>query len=145
MRVQTWENPTEVDPATGEKGDNDPLDVIEIGENTRRRGGVVQVKVLGALGLIDEGESDWKVIVVAADDPLASKLHDIVDVETHLPGLLKATVEWLRTYKIPTGKKPNRFAYNAEFQPRETTLKLIEGFHDSWKQLVEKGHENVSL
>lgn len=30
--VKTWENPDETDPHTGEKGDNDPLDICELGQ-----------------------------------------------------------------------------------------------------------------
>jgi inorganic pyrophosphatase len=56
------------------------------------------------MALLDEGETDWKVIVVDVTDPLASKLNDIEDVERHLPGLVRATNEWFRIYKIPDGK-----------------------------------------
>lgn len=38
-------------------------------------GQVIQVKVLGILALIDEGETDWKVIAINTDDPDANKLH----------------------------------------------------------------------
>ena len=46
------------------KGDNDPLDVVEIGNSKFGTGAVVQVRVLGALCLIDQGELDWKILVV---------------------------------------------------------------------------------
>jgi inorganic pyrophosphatase len=59
-------------------------------------GQVKQVKVLGIMALLDEGETDWKVLVVDVQDPLASKLNDIEDVERHLPGLVRATNEWFR-------------------------------------------------
>ena len=52
---QTWENPNVVDERTGCKGDNDPIDVCEIGHRVAKRGDVVAVKVLGTLALIDEG------------------------------------------------------------------------------------------
>lgn len=52
------------------------------------------------MALLDEGETDWKVIVVDINDPLAPKLNDIEDVERHLPGLIRATNEWFRIYKI---------------------------------------------
>lgn len=32
---QTWENPEVLDEATGCKGDNDPIDVLEIGYRVR--------------------------------------------------------------------------------------------------------------
>lgn len=36
------------------------------------RGEVIQVKVLGTLALIDEGETDWKVIAINVEDPEAA-------------------------------------------------------------------------
>lgn len=48
------------------------------------------------MALLDEGETDWKVIVVDVNDPLANKLNDIEDVENNLPGLIRATNEWFR-------------------------------------------------
>jgi inorganic pyrophosphatase len=48
------------------------------------------------MALLDEGETDWKVIVVDVQDSLASKLNDIEDVERNLPGLIRATNEWFR-------------------------------------------------
>jgi hypothetical protein len=43
------------------------------------------------MALLDEGETDWKVIVIDVNDPLAPRLNDIEDVERHLPGLIRAT------------------------------------------------------
>lgn len=73
-----------------------------------------QVKVLGVMALLDEDETDWKVIVIDVNDPLAPKLNDVEDVERHLPGLLRATNEWFRIYKIPDGKPENHFAFTGE-------------------------------
>lgn len=72
---QTWEDPTSVHPDTKAKGDNDPLDVIEIGERVATVGQVKQVKVLGTMALLDEGETDWKVVTIDVNDPLAEKLN----------------------------------------------------------------------
>ena len=39
------------------------------------RGEVVHVKILGVLALIDQGETDWKLIAINVNDPEASKFH----------------------------------------------------------------------
>lgn len=70
--------------------------MCEIGEQIGTVGQIKQVKILGIMALLDEGETDWKVIVVDVNDPLAGKLNDIEDVERHLPGLIRATNEWFR-------------------------------------------------
>lgn len=63
------------------QGDNDPVDVVEIGGTPLETAGVYSVKALGAYAMIDDGELDWKVICIRADNPLAPKLNDITDVE----------------------------------------------------------------
>lgn len=45
LMFQTWEDPNHVDEATSCKGDNDPIDVCEIGYRVAKRGDVIQVKV----------------------------------------------------------------------------------------------------
>ena len=45
---------------------------------------------------------------------MLSTFIDIEDVERHLPGLIRATNEWFRIYKIPDGKPENQFAFSGE-------------------------------
>ncbi len=52
---QTWEDPSQTHAETKAKGDNDPLDVCEIGEQVGYTGQIKQVKVLGIMALLDEG------------------------------------------------------------------------------------------
>ncbi|KAI0094326.1 inorganic pyrophosphatase [Irpex rosettiformis] len=133
---QTWEDPQQQHPETKAKGDNDPLDVCEIGEQVGYVGQVKQVKVLGIMALLDEGETDWKVIVVDVNDPLASKLNDIEDVENNLPGLIRATNEWFRIYKIPDGKPENQFAFSGEAKNKKYATEIIHECHEAWRRLV---------
>ncbi|KAJ3366430.1 Inorganic pyrophosphatase [Allomyces javanicus] len=146
---QTWEDPAHVTPDTGCKGDNDPLDVCEIGELIGYTGQVKQVKVLGVMALLDEGETDWKVIVIDVKDPLADKLNDIGDVEKHMPGLLAATTEWFRVYKMPDGKPANEFAFGGQAKDRAYAMQVIEETHDAWKKLVAaqaaEGGDKISI
>ncbi|XP_020282222.1 inorganic pyrophosphatase isoform X2 [Pseudomyrmex gracilis] len=135
---QTWENPDNLDEATGYKGDNDPIDVLEIGYRVAKRGEVLKVKVLGTVALIDEGETDWKIIVIDINDPLADKMNDVSDIEKQCPGLLKATIEWFKIYKIPDGKPENQFAFNGEAKPREFALRVVEEVHQHWRNLVNQ-------
>jgi inorganic pyrophosphatase len=83
----------------GCRGDNDPLDVVEIGARIIPSGYVRPVKVLGILLMIDEGECDWKVICIDSEDKWAPYLNDVRDVEEQLPQLLSSIREWYRSYK----------------------------------------------
>jgi inorganic pyrophosphatase len=133
---QTWEDPNSMHPETKANGDDDPLDVCEIGEAIGYTGQIKQVKVLGIMALLDEGETDWKVIVVDVNDPLASKLNDIEDVERHLPGLIRATNEWFRIYKIPDGKPENQFAFSGEAKNRRYAMEVIMECSAAWQRLI---------
>ncbi|KAK4645125.1 hypothetical protein QC761_311040 [Podospora bellae-mahoneyi] len=140
---QTWEDPHYTDPDTDAKGDNDPIDACEIGRAIAKTGDVKQVKILGVLGLLDEGETDWKLIVIDVTDPLADKLHDISDVEKHLPGLLDATRDWFRIYMVPNGYPPNEYALEGKFMDKAYALKVVKECSEAWRRLVhgkvEKG------
>jgi len=135
---QTWEDPHHCDSDTSSKGDNDPIDVLEIGQKIAKRGDVLEVKVLGTLALIDEGETDWKIVAIDVTDPLAHQLNDIKDLESHMPGFLAATREWFKIYKMPTGKPANKFAFDGQFKNKAYALKVIEETHNFWKKLVNK-------
>jgi len=133
---QTWEDPNHTDPHTNCKGDNDPIDVCEIGTTVHKRGSVVQVKLLGVFAMIDEGETDWKLMAIDITDPMAENLNDIHDIEKVMPGFLAATVEWFKIYKMPDGKPANEFAFDSKPKDREFAESITSGCHESWKKLM---------
>ncbi|CAM4712499.1 unnamed protein product [Leuciscus chuanchicus] len=135
---QTWEDPGHRDGDTGCCGDNDPIDICDIGNKVCSRGEVIRVKVLGTLALIDEGETDWKVIVINVEDPEAEDFNDIEDVRRLKPGFLQATLDWFKMYKVPDGKPENQFAFNGEFKNRDFAIKTIKDTHSFWKALISK-------
>ena len=96
----------------------------------------------GALGLIDEGEADWKIICINVNDPIASKLNDIEDVETNMPGFLDATRDWFKIYKMPTGKPANNFAANGKFYNRAFALDIIKHDYECWMNLAKGGYDS---
>ena len=137
---QTWEDPKHLAPETNAIGDNDPLDCIEIGVRQLQTGEIAAVKPLGIFALVDSDETDWKVLVLNVDDPMADMLHDLDDIREHLPGMLEGIHHWLRMYKTPQGIL-NRFGFDGEPRGREFAARVIEENHDFWKALVtERGH-----
>lgn len=89
------------------------------------------------MALLDEGETDWKVIVLDVEDKLADKVTDIGDLEKHCPGLIEATRHWFKVYKVPDGKALNEFAFNGQVKDRAFALKVINETHAYWKDLYE--------
>jgi len=132
---QTWENPNEEHPELKCFGDDDPIDVVEIGSSALEAGSVTPVKALGVLAMIDDGELDWKVIAVSTADPLAAKLNDIGDVEAECPGVVSGIREWFRWYKTPDDKPLNAFGFDEAALGQAKAVEVIAETHASWKGL----------
>lgn len=139
---QTWEDPNEKCEHTGNYGDNDPIDVCEIGQLIGYTGQIKQVKVLGILALLDEGETDWKVIALDTSDPLSNVIDNIQDVEKYMPGYLAHTRNWFRDYKLPDGKPANEFGLDGEFMNKNFALDIINQTSKSWGELIQKSSDN---
>lgn len=110
--------------------------MLEIGDAIARTGEVKRVKVLGGLAVLDQGEMDWKVIAIDVNDPQAAVMNDIQDVQTHKPGLLEATMHWLRYYKIPAGKKENPLAFGGHAVDAHTAMAAVDEAHAEWRKLL---------
>jgi len=140
---QTWEDPAHITKECDAHGDNDPIDAMEIGTQIVPMGSVLRVKVLGCLAMIDDGETDWKVICINTEDPLAKQLDTIGDVEAVIPGLIGVMREWLRNYKIVDGKPPNAFGLEEKALDKAFTLNVVDETHQFWRSLVAKGLKTV--
>ncbi|KAI5062132.1 hypothetical protein GOP47_0022671 [Adiantum capillus-veneris] len=136
---QTWEDPSHSNvEVEGAFGDNDPVDVVEIGEKRAEIGEVLKVKPLAVLAMIDEGELDWKIIAISANDPKADLVNDAEDVEKHFPGTLTAIRDWFRDYKIPDGKPANKFGLGNKAAGKDYALKVISETNEFWGNLVKR-------
>lgn len=143
MFPQTWEDPGHVDKDCEVAGDNDPVDVVEIGSTQLQMGGVYKVKPLGVYAMIDDGELDWKVITISVDDPKADLVNNVEDIETHFPGELEKILIWFRDYKMPDGKPQNKFGYNNKCLDKDFALKVIEETHEFYNKLKSGARENT--
>ena len=137
MLPRTWEDPSKKG-FNGTVGDNDPLDVMEIGSKPFKVGEMRAVKVLGDLELIDQGELDHKIIVIDAADPLAARLSSAADLKTVMPGVLESLIEWLKFYKTTDGKAVNQLASDTPIDAAGAS-KVIAECHESWKALKARG------
>ena len=90
------------------------------------------LSMLGSIGAGGCGEAEG----IDVNDPIAPKLNDIEDVEKHLPGLIRATNEWFRIYKIPDGKPENQFAFSGEAKNRSYATEIIHECHEAWRRLI---------
>ena len=137
MLPQTWEDPAKKG-FNGTLGDNDPLDVMEIGSRPFKMGEMRPVKILGDLELIDQGELDHKIIVIDAADPMAAKLSSASDLKTVMPGVLEKLIEWLKMYKTTDGKAINVLASDTPKTAAEAAA-VVSECHASWTALKARG------
>ena len=130
---QTWENPFENDPKQPCVGDGDPIDVVEIGMHALPTGTLLDVKVLGVMCLLDQGEVDWKVICINFNDSYCKKLNNPYDIEKVYPGKLKAIQQWFEEIKTYDGKPRNKVVGPTEGP--DVATEVIKHAHEQWKRL----------
>merc|ERR1711918_275281 len=135
---QTWEDPNHKgdEEVGGAFGDDDPVDVVEIGAASLAMGSFTPVKVLGCLSMIDDGELDWKVIAINAADEHADAINDVDDIEKYYPGTVSGIREWFRWYKTPDGKPVNGFGHGERALGAEETKAVIAETHGFYKALL---------
>lgn len=132
---QTYRDPKKADKLYGAPGDDDPLDVIDLNDQPTEVGAIVNCRPLGAVCLIDEGQADWKVLVVNVDakSPLASA-RSMEDVERIAPGRMQACWDWLDELKRAGGK--GDATLHRKIHDTSCALELIAEDFDSWQELV---------
>jgi len=133
---QTWEDPSLLSE-DGYGGDNDPLDVMEVGSAPLKMGSISPCKVLGSLELIDEGETDHKIICITLADPDASRINNMEDLDVVKPGTTARLIDWLKRYKTSDGKPENKLAQD-EPTSVEEAVEIIGETHSRWRKLCGK-------
>jgi inorganic pyrophosphatase len=132
---QTWERPDVEDARTGIGGDNDPIDVIQVDEKPCTIGEIQRVRVLGSFALIDDGETDWKVIVTNVDDPA----HKDGDLDTVVSKQRQEEIlSWFRLYKTAEGKGENTIALDGKIFDAQVSREIIQENYKNWQELTRK-------
>eukprot|EP00930_Biecheleria_cincta_P095698 TRINITY_DN8763_c0_g1_i1.p1 TRINITY_DN8763_c0_g1~~TRINITY_DN8763_c0_g1_i1.p1 ORF type:complete len:381 (-),score=55.19 TRINITY_DN8763_c0_g1_i1:332-1444(-) len=133
---QTFRDPDKLDAIYDARGDDDPLDVLDLSTVATQTGDIVTCRPLGAVCLIDEGLCDWKILAVNVKAPGAlADAHSMEDIERIAPGRTEECLSWMRELKC-FGKE--ECLLHAEIHDADTAVQIIKGDHLSWKQLVAK-------
>lgn len=80
-------------------GDNDPLDIIVLGESAPR-GSIIKANIIGVLKALDGGEQDDKLIAVRTDSVLG-KVTSLKELNEKFPGVASIVEIWFTNYKGP--------------------------------------------
>ncbi len=98
--------------------DNDPLDILVLCSQSIQSLCLVEVKVIGNMQMIDQGQIDDKIIAVAAKDPSVNHYQKMEDLPQHF---LLELRNFFEQYKVLEDKKVEI----DNFQDRDTACKII--------------------
>lgn len=140
---QTWENCIKPDIYTNLMGDNDPVDCFDISDIDVMPGDIIQLKIIGCIAMIDQGEMDWKIIGININDPCAEKYNDVHDIQNIQDKTLETLIDFLENYKIPEGKPKNAF-HEEIIWSKEKTIDIIAHNHEEWKKLYNIEYHEMS-
>ncbi|SBS89378.1 inorganic pyrophosphatase, putative [Plasmodium ovale curtisi] len=141
-------------------GDDDPLDIVDVGQNNLKMGQIVPVKVrtpneefrstrssvmstlavsrqLGQpfpFTLIDEGQLDWKIIAINKYDKNFANINTLEDVEKYYPYTLNLLLEWFRSYKMAESKKLN--IISKKLYNKKESEELIKKTHEYYLEFL---------
>lgn len=104
--------------------DGDPLDVMVLVSERTYPGIVLSAKPIGVMKMIDQGEVDNKILMVADKDPRYREINNYTDLSPHL---LKEIVHFFQTYKLLENKKTEVSGWedrNAAIKEIEESVKL---------------------
>ncbi len=82
--------------------DGDPLDIIILGETPTFPGCVYDAQPIGLFRMVDQGQSDEKILAFATGNP---RFHGTKDYSEVQPHLLKEIEHFFSVYKALEGKK----------------------------------------
>ncbi len=105
--------------------DGDPLDVVLLTSYSIHPGVLVEARPIAYLNMIDNGESDAKVIAVPAHDP---RIINIKDIEDIIPHTLDEINHFFETYKMLEKKKVEVPSTHNKKETEEVIDEAIELF-----------------
>lgn len=105
------------------RGDGDPLDICVLSERPITKSEVIiNVRVIGGLPMLDDGEADDKIIGVLASDNIWSHVEDIDELPQALVQRLR---HYFTTYKVMPGDTGQQVAIDGIYD-RSRAEKVIE-------------------
>ena len=80
-------------------GDGDPVDVFVLGSSIARER-IVKVRIVGIIHMLDDKESDSKLVAINAEEP-GFNAHSYEILNNNYPGVIDIIKLWLLHYKGP--------------------------------------------
>lgn len=109
--------------------DGDPLDVVVLTTYALAPGILVKVRPVAIVNMIDDGESDAKIIAVPEKDPRWDEVQDIGDINKHT---LKEIEHFFITYKQIQNKPVSINGIDGKDKAIEAILKSQELYKEKF-------------
>ena|SRR3989344_476526 len=103
--------------------DGDPLDALVMTTHPLLPGVLVEVKPIGVLSMIDNGDKDEKIIAVAVGDPRMNEYEDVNDLTEHLR---KEITHFYEVYKDLQGKEVKVLSWGNAEEAKKVVMESIE-------------------
>jgi inorganic pyrophosphatase len=150
---QTYESPLKKDVYTNKyHGDNDPLDVIEVspmleflGEHNGAKDLLLakipfQCVILGSFCLIDQNETDWKMILLERELAEKNQLFSIEALKARAPGYMEYLIHCFKFMKYQEGQLVNHIEFNEKIFNAEETKDIIRHYHQEYIDFLTLEH-----
>ena len=115
--------------------DGDALDIMVINQDPSYPLCMMNAKVIGAMKMIDGGESDDKILAVHADDPQFKHINDLEDVKLFHPQLLNEIAQFFKIYKLLDNKKVEVNGWVGKAEAEKIVLHSIELYNKDKEKL----------
>lgn len=109
--------------------DGDPLDVLVMSYEPFVPGCLVRVRPIGVMEMIDDGESDSKILGVPEKDPRFKGVKDIGDLEDHL---LEEIQHFFKVYKDLQEKEVEVRSWQNKEEAQKTIAKAISLYQEKY-------------
>jgi inorganic pyrophosphatase len=108
--------------------DGDPLDVLVLVDTPSFPGCLMEVRPIGALDMLDQGEGDEKILCVGSDNP---RYDDVTDYSQIYPHILKEITHFFSIYKDLEGKRVEVRGWRDAVFAKQVVLKAQQAFIDA--------------
>jgi inorganic pyrophosphatase len=111
--------------------DNDPLDVIVMTTSPLFPGILVNARPVAVMEMIDDGESDYKIIAVPVDDLRWENVKDLDDLNAHT---IKEFQNFFETYKALKNKEVKIEAIKGADEAKKAILRSVELYEEKFNK-----------
>ena len=110
--------------------DGDPLDVLVLVDTPSFPGCLQEVRPIGALDMIDQGQGDEKILCVGAGNP---RYNDVSNYSEIYPHILKEITHFFSIYKDLEGKRVEVRGWRDAAWAKQLVLKAQQAYEEKNK------------